>query len=1160
MNTIRNALSEDPKTSSLHRHINGRGGPSNFFLPSLLSQPLGFDRNGSSYWLLSVQEHSTLFPYTTSGQASIRAIGTNPGAPPLNNVIEPCVLIREPSGWWGFHNGADLKSLFDSFSVEVPHEKRLRLRMIERMAMTRCLLRKGTLFVNLLQREWIDRRSRCETWIQNQTKIPDSMNIQQKTLFIELMWARCVEVRQFMHFSGVYRYEEDPLNQSSVRAEREGLQRKQKKLRDSCLEDSFDLHPTRGWRRDDPLTPIRTIAASCTATRLIADPSIYQIYQQVTRRSAVVFGKRMYPLLEKNILPPSSTIAPTASDDPLQPPPAATVPATCNVAASTSAPGGENNEQKPLATTTTTLAVDTMDVEKPDAATAAPSVMTICTKAMDEEMTDSGARIASSAVGGSDALVVGDDVDDHSILDAEDLIDDPMDVEEIDDDAIQFMINNEEDISQSMVVSEETQEMKTKSDAPIEDSVESVDLSNKALNTVVEEKNDIAMEVQDHDDANGGLIQAQASIDVVDRVMEISVADTDKATPHPPSDDAPAEEIKKAEELSAVVPEAVVEDKFPFVDSNGLAILPNLKMLISSESSGRPYPPNIRCKSIELLHLITGEVVQIFPAGKDAATYFGISQSGISLCLHDIKPDYYGFKWKVYDGPVINFPYLSRFQFPHAAVLQMQVTKQQRVDHYSIEDERRRVAHVLKQIGWTPNLQGLEVSSLFKSQPIVPQSSSSNSIRPPPRNPSTIRPVTINGTTPTSTAIALSHPRSSFPDPSIAALSLKNIVTSTEIQSARFLRLKGELLNILYILPEKLLRLPDLDEEGEKAITAAGEEAAANIRQGVLKLSNSSNGSAMKKTSSNGVDELPVPTPTDMDTVDSGVKKDGASEAKAASTQSGSKVALADRSATTTTTSKHSDDEVEKVPSSTDMSISNVDRLADKAARKAKRRLRRKLSMDRFLKNVQTAVTPQQLMDVALCLEDAIPLIHTYKMTKSALPATALTLGAVAVRIFALDRMIAYDELKGIDSVASQCSHRLRTYFYPRCMQSSSCRGFLCHNSKCLHNFEPSRIPDIVQGTTATTSYPLPNFGSFQRPNNPQLYSRVNSNPSNTLPGDPQRRVSYAPVLPNRPKDEELPLSEILIKLRSFRKEIDVETIQPYVPVFGQDLDTTEWV
>lgn len=246
--------------------------------------------------------------------------------------------------------------------------------------------------------------------------------------------------------------------------------------------------------------------------------------------------------------------------------------------------------------------------------------------------------------------------------------------------------------------------------------------------------------------------------------------------------------------------------------------------------------------------------------------------------------------------------------------------------------------------------------------------------------------------------------------------------------------------------------------------------------------------------------------------------------------------------------------------------MSNVERLADKAARKAKRRLRRKLSMDRFLKSVQTAVTPQQLMDVALCLEDAIPLIHTYKMTKSALPVTALTLGAVAIRIFALDRMIAYDELKGIDSVASQCPHRLRTFFYPRCMQSSSCRGFLCHNSKCLHNFEPSRIPDIAQGlttsNTSSSSYPLPNFGNFQRPNNPQLYSRAsNLNPSNTLlSGDPQRRVSYAPVLPSRPKDEELPLTEILNRLRSFRKEIDVETIQPYVPVFGQDVDTTEWV
>ena len=1174
MTTIRNALSEDPKTSSLHRHINGRGGPSNFFLPSLLSQPLGFDRNGSSYWLLSVQEHSTLFPYTTSGQASLRTtIGTTntAGAPSMNNnVIEPCVLIREPNGWWGYHSGVDLKTLFDSFSVEVPHEKRLRLRMIERMAMTRCLLRKGTLFVNLLQREWIDRRSRCETWLQNQTKIPDSMTIQQKTLFIELMWARCVEVRQFMHFSGVYRYEEDPLNQSSVRAEREGLQRKQKKLRDACLEDSFDLHPMRGWRRDDPLTPIRTIAASCTATRLIADPSIYQIYQQVTRRSVGVLGKRMYPLLEKNTLPPPSAIAPTASDDLLQ------QPAAVAAVASTSAPGGVKEERPPAI-----AAIETMDVEKPDAvATAAPSAVTI------GKTDDSGAQIA---VGGSDESAIADD---HSMLDAEEaLIDDDaiMDVEENDDDAIQFMINNEEDISQSMVVSEEEEETKskTKSDAPI----------------VVEEKSsEMEIEVKDHDANGDDLIQAHAAIDGVDPVVETSVVvDTDEVTPRP-SDDAPAEEIVTVTEAVAVVEEeeeeeevaAVMvekeEDKFPFVDSNGLAILPNLKMLISSESSGRPYPPNIRCKSIELLHLITGEVVQIFPAGKDAATYFGISQSGISLCLHDIKPDYYGFKWKVYDGPVINFPYLSRFQFPLAAILQMQVTKHQRVDHYSIEDERRRVAHVLKQIGWAPNLQGLEVGSLAKSQSqsIIAQmtTSSSNSNRPPPRSTSVNKPVTINSTTPSSsssTAVVISSGQalnnargSSYPDPSIAALAQKNIITSTEVQSARFLRLKGELLNILYILPEKLLRLPDLDEEGEKAITTAGEDAAANIRQGVAKLSNNSSNSsgggvaggaaAAIKKKNNSVDEQQVTT--DMD-VDSGVKKekeddgDGASDAKAAITQSSSKVALTDVIPVPTTTSKHSDDEVEKAPpsSTTEMSMSNVERLADKAARKAKRRLRRKLSMDRFLKSVQTAVTPQQLMDVALCLEDAIPLIHTYKMTKSALPVTALSLGAVAIRIFALDRMIAYDELKGIDSVAAQCTHRLRTYFYPRCMQSSSCRGFLCHNSKCLHNFEPSRIPDIAQGVIATNSYSLPNFGNFQRPNNPQLYSRAsNLNPSNTLPGDPQRRVSYAPTLPNRPKDEELPLTEILNKLRSFRKEIDVETIQPYVPVFGQDLDTTDWV
>jgi len=645
-NYMRNTITDDPKTSSIHKHLSGRGGPNSFFSPSLLSQPLGFDRNGSSYWLLSVQEYSTLFPYTTSGQASFRTIGNN-GVQSMN-VIEPCVLIREPNGWWGFHCGIDVKTLFDSFSDEVPHEKRLRLRMIERIAMTRCVLRKGTLYVNMLQREWIDRRSRCETWLLNQTKIPDIMSTQQKNLYIELVWGRSVEVRQLMHFSGVYRYEDDPQTQSTVRAEREGLQRKQKKLRDSCLEDSFDLHPARGWRRDDPLTPIRMIAASCTATRLIADPSIYQIYQQVTRRSVGVFGKRTYPLLEKNMMSPS-TIVWTASEDPQPVVPSVASTGAANRSSSAPAP---DNELKQSAIP----AVDAMDMDdEPDVITV-PSIVTDGVNAHNDKKNDSAADIV--ALDKSCASAVEDDRDDQSMIDAEDLID-QMDVV---NDAIQFMINNEEDISLSMVVSEGT---KIRSDAWIE-------AVNAIPYVVSEEKNVTEMEINDASD--GDQKQAQPVIDGVSKSTEKLVVGAD--------DDVPVEEV--------------VEDKFPFIDSNGMAILPNLKMLISSESSGKPYPPNVRCKSIELLHLITGEVIQIFPAGKDAATYFGISQSGISLCLHDIKPDYYGFKWKVYDGPVINFPYLSRFQFPLPAIIQMQVTKHQKVEHYSIEDERRRVAHVFE--------------------------------------------------------------------------------------------------------------------------------------------------------------------------------------------------------------------------------------------------------------------------------------------------------------------------------------------------------------------------------------------------------------------------------------------------------------------------------
>src|SRR4051812_9095333 len=48
---------------------------------------------------------------------------------------------------------------------------------------------------------------------------------------------------------------------------------------------------------------------------------------------------------------------------------------------------------------------------------------------------------------------------------------------------------------------------------------------------------------------------------------------------------------------------------------------------------------------------------------------------------------------------------------------------------------------------------------------------------------------------------------------------------STVVVNARLLRLKAELLNLFYIMPEKLLRFPEPDEESLRAIDAAGNAA-----------------------------------------------------------------------------------------------------------------------------------------------------------------------------------------------------------------------------------------------------------------------------------------------------------------------------------------------
>lgn len=68
-----------------------------------------------------------------------------------------------------------------------------------------------------------------------------------------------------------------------------------------------------------------------------------------------------------------------------------------------------------------------------------------------------------------------------------------------------------------------------------------------------------------------------------------------------------------------------------------------------------------------------------------------------------------------------------------------------------------------------------------------------------------------------------------------APRSQPHIVTSSVVGTAKLIKLKGELLNLLFIFPEKSLRWPDQDAASETSINAAGETAAAQVHASAAK-------------------------------------------------------------------------------------------------------------------------------------------------------------------------------------------------------------------------------------------------------------------------------------------------------------------------------------
>lgn len=364
------------------------------------------------------------------------------------NTREPCVLLRDVSGQWYYNTGSELNRLVQSFSLDIPCERQLKYRLIEKYLLVRAYLFSSTLNVKSGQQVWIDRKHAMERWIV-ETPLFSGTNDSHRCRQLEVTLARCCETRMNVYCSSYFRDEEE--TDRSQRAEREAVLRKQKKIRDAMVEESFDLHPIKGWFHRDNSVRLRQLAACCNATKIQGDQTIAGVVTTNMSRSQFL---AKFPEVE--------------------------VPAETNKVVVDVAPKDPSNE----------------------------------------EITEEKEELQSE----SQVLESPGDVHDT-----------PMEIEQVFDE--------------------------TKLSLPE---------SSTSLNTI----------------------------------------------------QFPDEKLFSAE------PEQI-------------------------------HKRSTAVKAIEQLHVISGEILRIYPSGREAAAFMNISQSGISLCTNGLKSEANGFRWRSYDGPPIDCKFRS---------------------------------------------------------------------------------------------------------------------------------------------------------------------------------------------------------------------------------------------------------------------------------------------------------------------------------------------------------------------------------------------------------------------------------------------------------------------------------------------------------------------
>lgn len=464
----------------------------------LRSKPVGYDAEGNVYWLLNVQSKMTLFPFDSSRHAI---------DPTDSQTLEPCILLRDLTGTWYYHDARNMPKLIRDLNNPVACERLLRYRLAEKLTITSYALRDSTLLIKGYQTPWLDRKLNIERWLTDQ-QLYVGPNEMHRCRQLEALLGRAMEIRMHIYYAYLFKYD-DEVERSSERAEKEAVLRKQRKYKEDCLEEIFDLHPRRGWNRLDLFTRFRQLSATCTATRIVSDPVIGKVI------TGNVLSKALF--LQRNAIDPAEVAADAEGDDDLPPPP----PPPSSSAVPSSVVG---HQQQPVAS-------------------------------------------SSSSVSATNVAAV---------------------------------VKQEE-------------------------------------RTPTKEEENTAMEVD----------EPSSAPPVILKEAESTVAETKQQTTNT------KDKMQQVDQIESSFRETTSNNNPPNTADEERHELGIIHRNVPNYEQNGSWPQK-STRAVEQLHSETNEVLRIYPSGRHVSMFLDVSQSGISQCLNNIKPDCYGFKWRWYAGPSLD--------------------------------------------------------------------------------------------------------------------------------------------------------------------------------------------------------------------------------------------------------------------------------------------------------------------------------------------------------------------------------------------------------------------------------------------------------------------------------------------------------------------------